>query len=67
MQRIRIPFDKAMTEHFGVSPNHGRKKIKEGKLPAPLRDYEGGRPYFTPEIIEKHLTARMAAREQEVR
>ena len=63
MQRIRIPFDKAMTEHFGVSPNHGRKKIKERKLPPPLRDYEGGRPYYTPQIIEQHHLERMAVRE----
>jgi hypothetical protein len=61
----RISFDEAMREGFGYHPNHGRRLIKQGKLPPPLRDHDGGRPYYTDEIIEQHRAERMAAREQE--
>ena len=57
------PFNEACEKQLGITPQHGRRLVREGKLPQPFRWTPNGRPYYTDEQIEKLRAARLAATE----
>ena len=61
MQRIVSLRDAAIAA--GYHPQHWRKLVRQGKLPAPFHLTEGGRPFYTEEQLDQIVAECIARRD----